>query len=670
MLNPFILAHNSSANDGFLYLQLYENSSRSVYNVFHELGTLNVVALSGKKTCPKPAKKPSAKRASKAVKSEQAEDKPEDVLRERTFTLKTADEAMRKALELIRDKYVENSRVLLPLRWTKDAYFKHLSELRTKPAVHFSERHLLFSLLNTQPTLNAIFRSIAEMEGNEVLSDDILFSTVERYFGNGVIEDICGFRSTHQEQICGRIVCVFEDKVSYFVQDIGQGHQFIKTGKLNLSTACSADKLNHLMAFVCKEGVFYREGKQLLTVDPNDKLFSLPRTEWLSYAKEGRFYLYGQEDDLPEGTSAKTELTMPEEQPNQLTLRTISFKRPTDCEEKAKESLLEHVDKAFSAIAKDKEVRDYYAQPKLDGNRVCAFIEVIGGKAVVEYFSRSGQKRTRKYNSAYDKSLLHLYTLVNSSLQEVDDEGQRRYPPVVDNPRLMFDCECYKHGWILQKITGACNRHEDDAEFRELNLHVLSLALIDQNELTFEHIFTCLNGITNDQLRTFPNLVINRGRKVRMITEVSRFMTEAVDGGYEGTVLYPLNEGYTFGRKRLIKVKNLRDHECYPYGYEPSDADPTVIGSVKVRCRRNFDESQDYIEVCVSAALRDDIKDNSMNNPWFNKAFGWPFTIVCDNFSAEGKPLRSRFKDSFVPDCHRTDIQPAPEFEDLRKNNS
>ena len=133
-------------------------------------------------------------------------------------------------------------------------------------------------------------------------------------------------------------------------------------------------------------------------------------------------------------------------------------------------------------------------------------------------------------------------------------------------------------------------------------------------------------------------------------------MENALLNGYEGIVCYPLNEQYTFGRNRLYKVKTVVDHECYPLSYIASEANPLVIGAVRVRARRFFNDSKDDIEFNVSASLLKELQEGSMGSDLFQSALGKPFTIVCEAFSNDGVPLRARFKDGFTPDGYRRDV--------------
>ena len=142
MLNDYILQHNSALNNNrVLYFQLIETDTRKVYEVFHELGTLVVMAYMGRNK------------------------------KETQFALETPQKAYNKALGLIRDKYVEGSRILMPTRYQRDSVFKAFSALSHNEQPTFEAGYALYSLFSTQGYLYPLFKVIGEVDKHEVFAE-------------------------------------------------------------------------------------------------------------------------------------------------------------------------------------------------------------------------------------------------------------------------------------------------------------------------------------------------------------------------------------------------------------------------------------------------------------------------------------------------------------------
>ncbi len=255
MLNPFIVDHNASVDPGFYYFRLKEVSTGAFYNVFHELGTSVIYIYTGKN---------------------------EDNLKER-IVADSSKSPQLKAIGLIRDKYTEGSRVLLPVRFTKNDYFKYVTSLEDVKEVEpiFIGEKLLFSLLSVHPVLNAILRRLMAVVGQaDSIGDELLFRAVEYHFGNGVLEDVFAYRMTHEEQRAGKILSVLEDKLVYFAEDIVGIEQsvvhkgsFLLTRKPALSGCGDVDQEEgesdretsaEVKAFVCSSGLFFSDGRSFL----------------------------------------------------------------------------------------------------------------------------------------------------------------------------------------------------------------------------------------------------------------------------------------------------------------------------------------------------------------------------------------------------------------------
>lgn len=295
----------------------------------------------------------------------------------------------------------------------------------------------------------------------------------------------------------------------------------------------------------------------------------------------------------------------------------------------------------------------YLVQRKLDGNRIPVFVSIVGETFKITYFSKVGALQPSKFNERFDKEVKRFIEL------NFKDQLPKN---------LLLDCECYRHGWLHEVISGHCNKATNKPGFEELLLHCLSAIDLDDTEKVIE-----LNkeqtvskktfaGIFSKSLQETELIKVNETKLISSQNELTAFMSQSVDEGYEGLVIYPMKARYTFGFDRLYKIKNQFDGECIIKGFVKAE-DPTIIGSVKVEAKsylgiRGLVEEEDEVSVefSVSASLTDEYKANSWNNPAFQKCIGKPYTIVCASFSSAGVPIHARFKDSFTPDSWRRDV--------------
>lgn len=284
------------------------------------------------------------------------------------------------------------------------------------------------------------------------------------------------------------------------------------------------------------------------------------------------------------------------------------------------------------------------AQYKLDGNRI--LIHIMDGGASIKYYTRNGILQTAKFNQQFDKAVKELFLRI----------GPYRPANVVKN--VMLDCECYCHDVVHSDIGGWCNTIQMTDNFRKLKLYLLSWldfdTLIEIEErkrpytvspLTFEQSLCDIATFID----TTSNLLLNTSYLVRSQEELYDLMADSVEDGYEGLVVYPMKKRYTFSNAGLKKIKKFYDGECTVISYKESDTETGVIGSVYVKARASFskDTNAPYVKFFVNGALRDVVKNNSMQAARFQQCIGKDFTIVCGSFSDTGVPIHARFKSAF-----------------------
>ena len=233
-------------------------------------------------------------------------------------------------------------------------------------------------------------------------------------------------------------------------------------------------------AFVTDKAVFIAKEGDLLSFN-GKTLTSITRDEWASAYEKARYVLYEDGYRIPEGVKAAREVALvPSLNINTLQLQTISFKKPIGCIQKPRSLLDGNMESNVVRSLGKADKEGFYIQPKLDGNRICVYIEVIAGRPLISYYSRTGEKKSKGFNRVFDDGILALYR----NLAKADE-------------RVMVNCECYKHGWSLQKITGCCNRHNaDDSDFGQLSLYVLSYVMLDTPvPLLFSRVFEVLDSL-------------------------------------------------------------------------------------------------------------------------------------------------------------------------------
>jgi len=145
---------------------------------------------------------------------------------------------------------------------------------------------------------------------------------------------------------------------------------------------------------------------------------------------------------------------------------------------------------------------------------------------------------------------------------------------------IHFDFECYDHGTIHSTIAGLCNAKSFKPGFENLKLHLLSCFDLDDihkfeerkreytaSNRTLEEIIEFSNSLdlpcdadqssADHQLDTYPykTLRINESQLITSHDELSSFMKESVRDGFEGLVVYPLDNHYRVWSRSLVQAE-------------------------------------------------------------------------------------------------------------------
>lgn len=191
--------------------------------------------------------------------------------------------------------------------------------------------------------------------------------------------------------------------------------------------------------------------------------------------------------------------------------------------------------------------KDWYASRKINGIRTLVYFD---GKEI-HTASRGGAIN-------YDFVLDHII----------------HNPVLVDYftkyPDLIFDCETYKHGWTLNKISGICRTQKTAYDGEPLELYVYDI--VDVNK-TFEERLQILNRIQQDlnlsfiperdwdendlKIQIVPHVLISGWDNIKKLHD------EWVSEGWEGVVIRDPNVTYKPGGRgnQMLKIKNYIDAE-------------------------------------------------------------------------------------------------------------
>lgn len=145
------------------------------------------------------------------------------------------------------------------------------------------------------------------------------------------------------------------------------------------------------------------------------------------------------------------------------------------------------------------------------------------------------------------------------------------------NPTLILDGELYKHGWPLQKISGAARLEKNAVDCDQLEYYVYDYISLTK---TFKERLKVLNKIKQIlNLKFDPTREWAKGElKVQMVPQVAikgwdniiNLHNQYVEEGWEGVVIRDPNRVYKPGGRTndMIKVKMYKDSEFLVKDYE------------------------------------------------------------------------------------------------------
>ena len=146
------------------------------------------------------------------------------------------------------------------------------------------------------------------------------------------------------------------------------------------------------------------------------------------------------------------------------------------------------------------------------------------------------------------------------------------------HPKIVLDGEAYKHGWPLQRISGACRMEKNAVDCDQLCFYMYDIMVPN---ISFKVRNKIMLAIKKElQLREFDPYVEWNKNELQMLLvpqevvigeeEVNSLHNAYVEEGWEGLVLRDPDAVYGFGSRTysMIKVKNYMDAEFLVESYE------------------------------------------------------------------------------------------------------
>lgn len=244
-----------------------------------------------------------------------------------------------------------------------------------------------------------------------------------------------------------------------------------------------------------------------------------------------------------------------EKDPETYTLEELNQLLPeykTDSHGFAKHMLAKPLKQCRSDVIATKDY--WFASRKIDGCRMSFYWD---GKRI---------KTASRGGGHYDYSMQHF--IQNEQFIEFFKK----------HPKIILDGEAYKHGWPLQKISGACRMEKNAVDCDKLCFYMydvmvpnISFKVRNKIMLSIEkelnlHPFNPYIEWKNDELQ-----MLNVPQEVVIgEDEVKSLHNAYVEEGWEGLVLRDPDAFYGFGSRTysMIKVKNYLDAEFIVESYE------------------------------------------------------------------------------------------------------
>lgn len=198
--------------------------------------------------------------------------------------------------------------------------------------------------------------------------------------------------------------------------------------------------------------------------------------------------------------------------------------------------------------------KDYwFASRKIDGCRISFYWD---GKKI-KTASRGGEN--------YDYAMQHF--IQNKQFIEFFKK----------HPKIILDGEAYKHGWSLQKISGACRLEKNAVDCDHLCFYMYDVMVPNMSFKARNKIMDAIQKELNlgfDPYREWKDGELQMLRVPQEIVvgeeEVDKLHKQYVEEGWEGLVLRDPDAVYGFGSRTysMIKIKNYLDAEFLVQSYE------------------------------------------------------------------------------------------------------
>lgn len=224
----------------------------------------------------------------------------------------------------------------------------------------------------------------------------------------------------------------------------------------------------------------------------------------------------------------------------------------TDAHGFAKHMLAKSIDKCRADVLSDSKI--WYASRKIDGCRMSLYLD----DNKIRTASRGGEN--------FDMAMQHF--IKNEQLIDFFNR----------HPKIILDGEVYKHGWSLQKISGACRLEKNVVDCDQLSFYLFDLMIPKLSFHSRNKIMDKIQEELNLDFNPYREWKTGELQMFRVPQDIVAGNMEAVielhnnyvAEGWEGLVLRNPKSEYGFGRRTndMIKVKKYKDSEFLVQSYE------------------------------------------------------------------------------------------------------
>ena len=203
-----------------------------------------------------------------------------------------------------------------------------------------------------------------------------------------------------------------------------------------------------------------------------------------------------------------------------------------------------------------------------------------------------------------------------------------------DNPTLILDGELYKHGHLLQELSGIARLETWEDRCDLLEYHIYDIAC-QETPLKFEEERLPILVNLRENFKDNPKIKVLEHIKTNSWDEIKTLHDKWVKDGYEGLVARKPDKPYEFGKRgsTMIKVKEYQDAEFLIVDYRDGlrDEDFCFI------C-----ETEDGKPFAAKPIGDRELKAEYIKN--INNIIGQKGTIKYFEISKEGIPLQPIFQ--------------------------